>query len=294
MSTGTDPGTAAPAGAPAPSATTVSAGEGDRPGGSAAAGAGGRSVLRAVGPAAAFVVLAALGWQVMAVLVDSVLVPGVGDIAGELVGIVVDGDLVTQLGITVLRVALGFALAFVVAVAVGIAMGRNAVARRFCEPAVLLGLTIPGLVWALLCVIWFGVGLANPVIAVALASAPALVLTIYQGVRSVDPDLLEMAHVYRFSRRTRLRRLWLPALAPSLFAGARLGLSLGWKVIVLVEVFGMSSGVGYQLNNAFAGQNVAAVLAWTLLFAVVMAVLEYGVLQGLERRAGRWRRAVTV
>ncbi|GAA1389231.1 ABC transporter permease subunit [Pseudonocardia kongjuensis] len=230
----------------------------------------------------------------MAVLLDSVLVPTVGDVATELVGIVVDGSFAEQLGITVLRVALGFALAFLVAIAVGIAMGRNEFARRFFEPAVLLGLTIPGLVWALLCVIWFGVGLANPVIAVALASAPALVLTIYQGVRSVDPDLLEMAHVYRFSRTTRLRRLWLPALAPSLFAGARLGLSLGWKVIVLVEVFGMSSGVGYQLNNAFAGQNVGAVLAWTLLFAVVMAVLEYGVLQGLERRASRWRKVVSV
>ncbi|WP_202968892.1 ABC transporter permease [Pseudonocardia sp. EC080625-04] len=253
-----------------------------------------RRVLRAVGPAALFVVLAAAGWQLMAVVVDSVLVPGVGDIAGELAGIVVDGSFAQELGITVLRVALGFALAFVVAVAAGIAMGRNEFVQRFGEPAVLLGLTIPGLVWALLCVIWFGVGLANPVIAVALSSAPALALTIYQGVRSVDPDLLEMAHVYRFSRTTRLRRLWLPALAPSLFAGARLGLSLGWKVIVLVEVFGMSSGVGYQLNNAFAEQNVAAVLAWTLLFAVVMAVLEYGVLQGLERRAGRWRKVVTV
>ena len=182
----------------------------------------------------------------------------------------------------------------VVAVGIGIAMGRSEFARRFFEPAVLLGLTIPGLVWALLCVIWFGIDLINPVAAVALSSAPALMLTIYQGTRSVDPDLLEMAHVYRFSRVTRLRRLWLPALAPSLFAGARLGLSLGWKVIVLVEVFGMSSGVGYQLNNAFAAQNVAAVLAWTLLFAIVMAVLEYGVLQALERRAGRWRKAVTV
>ncbi|MEU6698870.1 ABC transporter permease [Pseudonocardia sp. NPDC046786] len=253
-----------------------------------------RRLLRAAGPAALFLVLAALAWQLMAVLLDSVLVPTVGDVVTELVGIVVDGSFAEQLGITVLRVALGFALAFLVAVAVGIAMGRNEFARRFFEPAVLLGLTIPGLVWALLCVIWFGVGLANPVIAVALASAPALVLTIYQGVRSVDPDLLEMAHVYRFSRSTRLRRLWLPALAPSLFAGARLGLSLGWKVIVLVEVFGMSSGVGYQLNNAFAGQNVGAVLAWTLLFAVVMAVLEYGVLQGLERRASRWRKVVSV
>lgn len=245
-------------------------------------------------PALLFLVLLAGAWQLMAVLLDSVLVPGVPAIVTELVDIVSDGAFLDQLGITVLRVALGFALAFVVAVAVGIAMGRNEFARRFFEPAVLLGLTIPGLVWALLCVIWFGIDLVNPVAAVALSSAPALMLQIYQGTRSVDPDLLEMAHVYRFSRTTRLRKLWLPALAPSLFAGARLGLSLGWKVIVLVEVFGMSSGVGYQLNNAFAAQNVAAVLAWTLLFALVMAILEYGILQGLERRTSRWRKAVSV
>jgi len=253
-----------------------------------------RRRLRGGLPALAFLVLLCAAWQVMSALLDSVLVPGVPRIAAELVEIVVDGSFAEQLGITVLRVGLGFALAFVVAVAVGIVMGRSELARRFFEPAVLLGLTIPGLVWALLCVIWFGIELINPVAAVALSSAPALMLTIYQGTRSVDPDLLEMAHVYHFSRATRLRRLWLPALAPSLFAGARLGLSLGWKVIVLVEVFGMSSGVGYQLNNAFAAQNVAAVLAWTLLFAIVMAVLEYGVLQGLERRAGRWRKAVSV
>ncbi|MCF7552493.1 ABC transporter permease [Pseudonocardia sp. WMMC193] len=245
-------------------------------------------------PAVLFLVLLAAAWQLMATLLDSVLVPGVPAIVTELVDIVSDGSFLDQLGITVLRVGLGFALAFVVAVVVGIAMGRNEFARRFFEPAVLLGLTIPGLVWALLCVIWFGIDLVNPVAAVALSSAPALMLQIYQGTRSVDPDLLEMAHVYRFSRRVTLRKLWLPALAPSLFAGARLGLSLGWKVIVLVEVFGMSSGVGYQLNNAFAAQNVAAVLAWTLLFAIVMAILEYGILQGLEKRVSRWRKAVSV
>ena len=252
------------------------------------------SGLRRVLPALAFLVVLLAGWQLMATLVDSLLVPGVGAIGADLVEIVADGSFLAELGVTVLRVALGFVLASLVAVPVGIAMGRHDLLRRFAEPAVLLGLTVPGLVWALLCVIWFGVGLANPVVAVALSSAPPLVLTTLQGVRSVDPDLLEMAHVYRFSRRVLLRRLWLPALAPALFAGARLGLSLGWKVVVLVEVFGMSSGVGYQLNNEFGSQNVAGVLAWTLLFAVVMAVLEYGVLQGLERRTGRWRKEVSV
>ncbi|MEK8168937.1 ABC transporter permease subunit [Streptomyces sp. M19] len=118
--------------------------------------------------------------------------------------------------------------------------------------------------------------LTNPVVAVALSASPALTLSIYQGTRAMDSELREMAHVYRFSLATKLRYLWLPSLLPALFSGARLGLSLSWKVIVLVEMFGMSSGVGYELNNQFAAQNVAGVLSWTLLFALVMAVLEYG------------------
>ena len=74
--------------------------------------------------------------------------------------------------------------------------------------------TVPGLVWALLCVIWFGVSLATPVVGVALGVAPALTVSVIQGVRAVDPDLIEMARVFRLKRWARLSRLWLPAMAP--------------------------------------------------------------------------------
>ena len=143
----------------------------------------------------------------------------VGDVATSLRTILREGGALGELAVTIERVVLGFALAFVVALAAGIAMGRNAFAAAFLEPAVLLGLTIPGLVWALLCVIWFGVALTAPVVAIALSAAPALVLNVVQGMRAVDPGLIEMAHVFRFDRLTRLRRLWLPSLAPFLLSG---------------------------------------------------------------------------
>jgi NitT/TauT family transport system permease protein len=244
-------------------------------------------------PLLCILVVAAL-WQTMATTIHSPLLPGLADIGAAFAHLVVSGALLPQIGATLARVALGFALAFVLAVAVGIPMGRSPRARRSLEPAVLIGLTVPGLVWALLCVIWFGVSLANPIVAVALSAAPAIAITIAQGVRNVDADLVEMAFIFRFAPLARLRHLWLPALAPYLLSGARFGLSLAWKVIVLVEIFGMSSGVGYQLNSAFSSQNVAAVLAWTLAFGIVMAILEYGALQALERRATRWRRTARV
>lgn len=253
-------------------------------------GAAVKRAVSAIGLPLLCVVLVATAWQIMASTLHSPLVPSVAEIGSEFARITRSGLLIPQIAATLERVALGFALAFIIAVAAGIAMGRVPWMRRFLEPAVLIGLTVPGLVWALLCVIWFGVSLANPIVAVALSAAPAIALTVAQGVRSVDADLVEMAYVFRFSRSVQLRRLWLPALAPDLLSGCRFGLSLAWKVIVLVEIFGMSSGVGYQLNSAFSSQNVAAVLAWTLSFGAVMAILEYGVLQSLERYATRWRR----
>jgi NitT/TauT family transport system permease protein len=258
------------------------------------AGRRGRPAAAALLPPLLFLLLATAGWQLLASLSSSVLIPDVGEVASSLSRIVREGGAFGELGVTIERVVLGFALAFVVALAAGIAMGRNALVASFLEPAVLLGLTIPGLVWALLCVIWFGVALTTPVVAIALSAAPALVLNVVQGMRAVDPGLVEMAHVFRFGPLARLRHLWLPSLAPFLLSGGRLGLSLSWKVIVLVEMFGMSSGVGYQLNQAFSAQDVAAVLAWTLLFAVAMGVLEYGVLRALERRVTRWRRVTSV
>jgi NitT/TauT family transport system permease protein len=251
-------------------------------------------VLRSIIPPLVFCVLLAAGWEFMARSLHSALVPTVGDVLEAFAAILRDGSAFIQIGITLQRIVLGFTLAFAVAVVIGTAAGRSPVIRAFFEPALLLGLTVPGLVWALLCVIWFGIGLRTSTSAIALGTAPALIVSIMHGIRSIDTDIIEMAHVYRFSRLARLRYVWMPAIIPFLLSGARLGFSYAWKVIVLVEIFGLSDGVGYQLNSDFSAQNVAGMLAWTLAFGVTMAVIEYGVLQTIERYLTRWRKAVRV
>jgi NitT/TauT family transport system permease protein len=248
-----------------------------------------RAAARAL-PSIAFCFCLLALWEVMARVTASPLVPDVSEIAGEVRRLVVGGFAVRQIGITLGRILSGFGVAFVVSLVVGIAAARSAAFRRFCDPAIILGLTVPGLVWALLCVIWFGVGLTTPVVAIALGITPVMILHVLQGMNAVDSGIVEMAHVFKLSSRDRLIHIWIPSLIPHLIAGARVGLSLGWKVIVLVELFGLSNGVGYQLNSEFSSQNVAGVLAWTIVFWVVMVVIEYGILQSLERRFSRWRR----
>jgi NitT/TauT family transport system permease protein len=229
-------------------------------------------------------------WEVMARTTASPLVPSVGEIVSEVRHLVVGGFAIRQIGITLGRILAGFGVAFVVSLVIGIAAARSVTFRRFCDPAIILGLTVPGLVWALLCVIWFGVSLTTPIVAIALGIAPVMILHVLQGMKAVDSEIVEMAHVFKLSPRDKLIHIWIPSLIPHLIGGARVGLSLGWKVIVLVELFGLSNGVGYQLNSEFSSQNVAGVLAWTIVFWAVMVVIEYGVLQSLERASSKWRR----
>ena len=247
------------------------------------------SIARAF-PAILFCILLVAGWEAMALALHSPLIPGIAEIGDELAAIVVNGEAVRQIAITLERIAGGFALAAVVALGFGILCARNRFAADFVEPALILGLTVPGLVWALLCVVWFGASLTTSVVSIALVVAPALTVSVTQGIRSVNPELVEMTHVYRFSFFERLRRLWLPAITPFLMSGARLGFSLAWKVVVLVEIFGLSNGVGYQLNSAFSSHNVGGMLAWTIAFGIAMSIIEYGVFKIVEQRLLRWRK----
>ena len=250
--------------------------------------------LTRVLPGLTFCVLLIAAWQLMSVRMASPLVPDVAEIGREIARIVDNGMAAKQIGVTLWRIVVGFSLAFAIACSLGIVAARSVIFRAFLEPAIVLGLTVPGLVWALLCVIWFGVSLWTAIVSIALGTSPALILSIIQGVQSVDAQVVEMAHVFRLPRSAKLRYIWLPSLVPYLFSGARLGFSLAWKVIVLVELFGLSNGVGYQLQLRVQLQNVAGVIAWTIVFWIVMSVIEYGLLQSLERRSKRWQRTARV
>lgn len=241
-------------------------------------------------PPVAFFVLLCAGWEVMALWLHSPLVPGCEAILREFVGIIRSGFAFSQIGITFSRMSLGFLLALVIALPIGILSAVSRTFERFFEPGVILGLTVPGLVWALLCVIWFGVSLASPVIAVALGVLPSMVISVNQGVRSLEHERVEMIRVFRLPHGLVIRKVWLPLLYSHIVSGCRVGFSIAWKVIVLVEIFGMSDGVGYQLNSQFSTQNVEGVIAWTLAFWIAMLVIEHGIFRPLEIHANRWKR----
>jgi NitT/TauT family transport system permease protein len=201
----------------------------------------------------------------------------------------VTGALPAAFAATLSRVAIAFVLAMAGGGVLGYLTGRSARVNAWVDPWVVIALNLPVLVVIVLAYIWVGLNDAAAILAVVLAKAPTVVVTVREGARALDTGLAEMARAFRLPLRRRLRFVVLPQLLPYLAAAGRSGLSITWKIVLLVELLGRPSGVGYELNLFFQNFNVTGILAYGLAFAGLMLVIEGAVLQPLERRATAWR-----
>jgi len=229
-------------------------------------------------------------WLVVGEVTGNRLLPGPYAVASKLGEEIASGDLILHLGATLGRVAASFVIAMAIGCAIGIAMGRSRALDRLLDGWLVLFLNIPALVIIILAYVWFGLTEAAAVSAVAINKIPNVVVTMREGARALNRDLMEMAAVFRMNRWRRMRHVVIPQLSPYLMASTRSGLSLIWKIVLVVELLGRGNGVGFQLQMFFSLFDIAGILAYTVAFVAVVLAIELVLLQPLEARVNRWRR----
>jgi NitT/TauT family transport system permease protein len=228
-------------------------------------------------------------WLIGSTLAGEQMLPGPAAVAETMLSEARSGALFTNLGATLARVLLAFALAMALGTALGILMGRAPTADRLGDPWLLILLNLPALVVVVLAYIWGGLTETAAIAAVAINKLPNTVVTVREGARALDPTLDEMARVFAMPRWRAFRHVALPQLLPYLAAAARSGLSLVWKIVLVVELLGRPNGVGFEIGIAFQLFDVTRILAYALSFTAVVLALEIILVQPLERRASRWR-----
>ncbi len=229
-------------------------------------------------------------WQLAAVFADPRHLPGPLIVLERLMAEAASGDLFYHVGATLGRVAASFIIAMSVGSAIGIVMGRSQVIDKFFDSWLIFFLNLPALVSIILCFVWFGLTEVAAVLAVTINKIPNVAVTVREGAKSLSRDLDEMATVFRFGYWKTLRHVTFPQLAPFFSAAARTGLSLVWKIVLVVELLGRSNGVGYQLQIAFQEYDVANILAYAIAFIAVVQVIEFAILQPIDTWVNRWRR----
>ncbi len=227
-------------------------------------------------------------WALSALLDSEARLPSPPRVVEEM-RTIFEGDFWTQFWASVIRVLTGFFAAVLIGTPLGFVMGRSKYWGNFLQAPVVVAGSIPGLTYAVMAFVVFGISFWGPVAVVGLIAMPYVAINVAEGVRGVDRRLIDMSIAYGRSESQVFRHVTVPSVLPFIFAGVRLSFSLAWKVGTLTEVFGASKGIGFQIRRNYQLFNMPAVIAWVLLFVGFMLLLERFVLVRIERRLFRWR-----
>ena len=229
-------------------------------------------------------------WWISSLSVPHYILPGPARVWEALRLIVANGDLWNNLGITLWRVTVGFVLAALIGLPLGIFLGANRRAGEFFEPVLPVLNTVSSAIWAIFAIIWFGISNATTIFVVFMTAMPLIITNVWQGTRSVNAEFIELAQVLRMPQWKVMSTIYLPTILPYFFSGARLAFGFGWRVSLVAETIGSSSGVGYRLRQAADLIRTDQVFAWTLTLVIMMAAIEMGMMKPVENYLFRWKK----
>lgn len=238
------------------------------------------------------IVCAISAWHIASVLTPADLMPSPHVVIEQIFSkVIVKEDFLFHVGITFLRMVIGFSIAFAIGMTMGILMGVRKFWEGFFRDYVIIGLTMPSLAWAVIGVLWIGMKPLTPVFAAVLIVYPYIAINFWQGVKNIDKDIVDMGHAFDISPKKIIRHIYIPALMPHALAAARIGFSISWKIVIVGEVFGASNGIGGMIYYWYHMFNMRLVLAWVLVLTFFMLAIEYILIRNIERRLLSWRQA---
>jgi ABC-type nitrate/sulfonate/bicarbonate transport system permease component len=210
-------------------------------------------------------------------------------VGGYLYELLVTGEFYPHLAATIKRVVYAFIATIVVGTILGLVMGLWKFWESALKDIIIIGMAFPSLFAVIFAAMWFGYSPITPTVAGALISFPYLTQSLYNAVKDVDNDLVNMSRSFDIPRRQILTRLVLRSILPQWVAGVRYSMGLTWKIVVLAELFMAREGLGFMIQWELEALSLTGIISWTLLFIFVVLFLEYAVIQQFEKRVFDWR-----
>ncbi len=229
-------------------------------------------------------------WWVASLRLPSYVLPGPVVVAAEVERLAQTPTFLTDVLTTLGRVLAGFGIALAIGAPLGIVLGSRPFAGAVFEPLLPVVNSVSSAIWATLAILWFGLSGVATIFVVFMTALPLIITNVWQGTRNVNADLVEVGRALHMSRTALLVKIYLPSIMPYLFSGSRLAFGFGWRVSLVAETLGSSSGIGYRIRQAADLLQLGQVFAWTIILVMIMSALEFGLFQPVERHLFRWRK----
>ena len=197
------------------------------------------------------------------------------------------GTLWEHLLISLQRVGLGFLIGAILGITLGSLVGLNKWIAQLLMPTIGALRAIPSLAWVPLLLIWMGIYEEPKVTLIAIGAFFPVFTTVAAGLAAVDRNLIEVGRAYGLKGVSLVRKVLLPASAPTIFSGMRLGLAQAWLFLVAAELIASSKGLGFLLLDS---QNTARtdILFMTIVILAILGKTSDGLIAVVEKRVLHW------
>jgi sulfonate transport system permease protein len=221
-------------------------------------------------------------------LLPKLLLPAPFDVARAAVTAIEHGGLLQHLGVSTLRAAAGLLIGSSIGLVLGLLTGLSRKLQLVLDTPLQMLRAIPALALVPLVILWFGLGETAKLFIVSVTVVFPVYLNTFHGVRSVDPQLVEMARTYRVSGFRLYREIILPGALPSILVGLRFALGLAWLVLIVAETIGATQGLGYVAMNAREFMQMDMLVLTIVLWAILGKLADV-LARALERRLLPWQ-----
>jgi sulfonate transport system permease protein len=233
-----------------------------------------------------------IAWQAASVagLIPARVLPAPIEVALAGWRLLKSGELLHNIWVSFGRAIAGFAIGGSIGFSLGLANGLSKISERATDTTLQMVRNVPHLAMIPLVILWFGIDEAAKLFLVALGVFFPIYLNTLHGIRTVDPQLIEMGRSYGMSRGELFRRVIFPGALPSIFVGLRFALGIMWLTLIVAETIAASSGIGYMAMQAREFMLVDVVILSILIYAL-LGKLADSVSRLLERLTLAWHPA---
>ncbi len=201
----------------------------------------------------------------------------------------VSGVLPENFATSLVRVLAGFSAGSAAGLIMGILMGYRQCINKALHPIFSLLYPIPALGWLPVLMLWVGIGEMLPIIIIFICSFFPVLYNTVTGIRTVDPNLINVARTLGASEGKILFTVALPLALPNIFTGLRLEAGMAWRVIIAAEMVAIPTGIGALLMKAESLIRLDIVIVCLMVLAVMCLSFERFFIFAERKLTGRWR-----
>jgi sulfonate transport system permease protein len=226
--------------------------------------------------------LDSFGW------INSRLMPSPIMVAEAFWQLLVTGQLLGNLWVSLVRVMIGLGIGVVLGTAFGLFAGLSRLGEDTIDSTLQMVRTLPHLALIPLFILWFGIGETPKIALIALGTVFPIYLNLFAGIRAVDRKIIEAASTLDLTRSEIIWNVVLPGALPSFLVGLRYAVGIAWLTLVVAEQVNANSGIGYLVMNARDFLETDVIFVGLIIYAILGLTTDQMV-RAIERRALAWR-----